>query len=475
MLAELQRESLPLLLLLRDSVQRLILCYQPQEAEIFLRAFNRSPFWIRYIRLFGTLIRSRWSGSSYGCFVDSRYQCYVSWPLLGGPLAIFVSWCVHWCELGSRYRLFPEHRKRPIFSCYCWGFGADFCDNLDSVRQSGQSFSLVKHAFALTRPFDTIQPTRGHASAMVTLATILEVGGIAASLVLKTMLSFVMDVARGYPYYSSSDEVEIGFGLTLPKNLVFGFIWIGGSVLVAATIVYRDGNFRRLNLVSMVRQGYTLVPSTDNGDRSRHIKTSPAPWHRDAPPPPDAYNMFDPADLPPRLAEYANMVYSACEDLGNFFGFQDSSVRNQAEHILILLSNNRRYMSSHILPPSVQPPSPIHALHAKVFSNYVKWCRAMGVPPHFSKMNASMSAPPAVASRVVDLVLYFCIWGEGCNLRHMPECTWFLYHKMMEEYVKSEGFTQTRSLYAGHFLDHVVEPIFSIVSEVRTRQGPTGE
>jgi callose synthase len=177
--------------------------------------------------------------------------------------------------------------------------------------------------------------------------------------------------------------------------------------------------------------------------------------------------MFDPADLPPRLAEYANMVYSACEDLGNFFGFQDSSVRNQAEHLLILLSNNRRYMSSHILPPSVQPPSPIHALHAKVFSNYMKWCRAMCVPPNFSKMNTSMSAPPAVASRVVDLVLWFCVWGEGANLRHMPECLWFLYHKMMEEYTKGEGYTQTRSLYPGHYLDNVVTPIYEIVSEVR--------
>ena len=144
-------------------------------------------------------------------------------------------------------------------------------------------------------------------------------------------------------------------------------------------------------------------------------------------------------------------------------------MRNQAEHLLILLSNNRRYMSSHILPPSVQPPSPIHALHAKVFSNYVKWCRAMGVPPHFSKMNASMSAPPVVASRVVDLVLYFCIWGEGCNLRHMPECTWFLYHKMMEEYIKSEGYTQTRSLYAGHFLDTVVTPVFKVILKVRCK------
>jgi callose synthase len=83
--------------------------------------------------------------------------------------------------------------------------------------------------------------------------------------------------------------------------------------------------------------------------------------------------MFDPADLPPRLAEYANMVYSACEDLGNFFGFQDSSVRNQAEHLLILLSNHRRYMT--VLPIPVQPPSPIHALHAKVslLMNFSCW------------------------------------------------------------------------------------------------------
>jgi callose synthase len=123
-------------------------------------------------------------------------------------------------------------------------------------------------------------------------------------------------------------------------------------------------------------------------------------------------------------------------------------------------------MSSHILPPSVQPPSPIHALHAKVFSNYMKWCRAMTVPPNFSKMNTSMSAPPAVGSRVVDLVLWFCIWGESANLRHMPECLWFLYHKMMEEYIRNEGYSQTRSLYAGHFLDFVVTPIYDVLTKV---------
>lgn len=307
---------------------------------------------------------------------------------------------------------------------------------------------------------------------ILSFATIVEGGAVAACLVLQPMLPYLMDLARGYPLHppqshkmSTLEHLVDIEELTTRQEVMLGLVWLAASFLVAAALVYRDGNFQNLN-VARIFSRYSPLSTEEEQEKLLGQKRSLAPLQPAPVASSEAYNMFDPADLPPRLAEYANMVYSACEDLGNFFGFQDSSVRNQAEHLLILLSNNRRYMSSHILPPSVQPPSPIHALHAKVFSNYVKWCRAMGVPPHFSKMNTSMNAPPAVASRVVDLVLYFCIWGEGANLRHMPECVWFLYHKMMEEYIRSEGYTQTRSLYAGHFLDNVVAPIVFIVGQV---------
>lgn len=306
---------------------------------------------------------------------------------------------------------------------------------------------------------------------MLALSTSLIGGGVAAAFVVKSFSVYMMDVARGYQFHPSVSTGFEDFDLSLSTEVMLGLVWIAGSVLVAAVVVYRDGTFSNFDITSLFRsnnqQQYTAIPSSDASPSAPKPKATPQTPFRDPPPvSPDAYNMFDPADLPPRLAEYANMVYSACEDLGNFFGFQDSSVRNQAEHLLILLSNNRRYMSSHILPPSVQPPSPIHALHAKVFSNYMKWCRAMSVPPNFSKMNTSMSAPPAVGSRVVDLVLWFCIWGEGANLRHMPECLWFLYHKMMEEYTRSEGYSQTRSLYPGHYLDKVVGPIYDLAFKV---------
>ena len=300
---------------------------------------------------------------------------------------------------------------------------------------------------------------RFYSSLTLTLSSIIVLGGLACAIAVPGGLHFLETLALGH----AADRAAAA-DLSLA--------WLAAAVVAAAVVFHRNPSLLpgAAGDGSAEAEDKTLQPTID---------LTPRPVYADAAPPnPEAFNMFDPADLPPRLSEYANLVYSACEDLGNFFGFQDSSVRNQAEHLLVLLSNNRRYLNSHVLPPALQPPSPIHALHAKVFSNYVKWCRYQGVAPHFSRaaaaaMAAGMAAPPSVASRVVDLVLFFCVWGEACNIRHMPECLWFLYHKMMEEYVVKGAppmeqtlADQPRSLYAGHFLDYVVMPIFNIVSTV---------
>ncbi len=293
---------------------------------------------------------------------------------------------------------------------------------------------------------------------MLMLSSTLVMGAMMGSFLNNNLFYAINSVSRGEIFVPPYDGKDYDFILPASSQLYLGLFWIGCSFISLIAVAYRQGG-----LTPPSTQALSSAPKM-----SRKSITEPPSYLQPPPASPDTFNMFDPADLPPRLAEYANMVYSACEDLGNFFGFQDASVRNQAEHLLILLSNNRRYMSSHILPPSIQPPSPIHALHAKVFSNYMKWCRAMGILPNFAKMSSAVSAPPAVASRVVDLVLFFCVWGEACNIRHMPECLWFLYHKMMEEYILSEGYTQNRSLYAGHYLDNVVAPICDIVSKVNT-------
>lgn len=293
------------------------------------------------------------------------------------------------------------------------------------------------------------------------LSAVIVAGAVAAELATPGFSSVLRNAALGYDPTPLFDETSAGGFFSFINN----HAWILASTLVAASVVYKDPR-----VLKAAEPNQFVISDYEDDDETLKPKTdvTPSPdFHERGSPSPDSFNMFDPAFLPLRLQEYANMTYQACEDLGNFFGFQDSSVRNQAEHLLVLLSNNRRYMSGHILPPALQPPSPIHALHAKVFSNYMKWCRAMGIRPNFSKTTdrtVSAQAPPTVASRVVDLVLFFCVWGEACNIRHMPECLWFLYHKMMEEYAMSND-EEDRSLYAGHFLDKVVTPIFKIVQQ----------
>ncbi len=300
---------------------------------------------------------------------------------------------------------------------------------------------------------------------MLMLATVLEIGAVIGSIFNANLFYAIAAVTRCETFMpmmvSGRGPITATIVPIASSQLYLGLSWIIFSIITLVVIAIRQGGLKPPPSSTSTSSS----TSTNNGS-SKKMNKGPPTYYQPPPASPDTYNMFDPAALPPRLAEYANMVYSACEDLGNFFGFQDSAIRNQAEHLLILLSNNRRYMNSHILPASVQPPSPIHALHAKVFSNYMQWCRAMGVSPNFAKMSSAVSAPPAVASRVVDLVLFFSIWGEACNIRHMPECLWFLYHKMMEDYILSEGYTQTRSLYAGHFVDNVISPIFDIVNKV---------
>ena len=328
------------------------------------------------------------------------------------------------------------------------------------------SLSLAAFPTKIIHHLSLFSISRFHNPLTLPLSTIINIGGLASTIAMPSMFHFFANVV--------SEQQQ-----DHPSKLgvhVASLTWLVASAITAAFTIYRDSSLLRI----FSSGGYTQLngSSSNNNNNNADIEgddktlkpntnVTPQPVYATPPPAsPEAFNMFDPADLPPRLSEYANMVYSACEDLGNFFGFQDASVRNQAEHLLILLSNHRRYMNSHILPPALQPPSPIHALHAKVFSNYMKWCRYQGVPPHFSKMSSStagMAAPPSVASRVVDLVMFFCVWGEACNIRHMPECLWFLYHKMMEEYTMEQS---QRSLYAGHFLDCVVTPIFKILSAV---------
>jgi len=102
-------------------------------------------------------------------------------------------------------------------------------------------------------------------------------------------------------------------------------------------------------------------------------------------------------------------------------------------------------------------------VYAQVFANYRKWCAHLDVRPQFSGP-PDPSDPGRVGGKAADLLLWFFIWGEAANLRHMPESLCFLYHKCMQSWKARSGHAlEGGQRYPGHFLDNTVTPIYEVV------------
>jgi hypothetical protein len=152
------------------------------------------------------------------------------------------------------------------------------------------------------------------------------------------------------------------------------------------------------------------------------------------------------------ITQLANMY----EVLTSVFGFQEDNAYNQVEHLVILLGNQKRYQEPAYkrlaAPGGVAEQlaeaalSPAEILHQKLFQNYKKWTQHLKVAPHFdTNPDAHGPAPRPMAGAVPlqawhetdagkqklhDCLLWMLIWGEAGNLRHMPECLAWLYHKV---------------------------------------------
>jgi callose synthase len=172
------------------------------------------------------------------------------------------------------------------------------------------------------------------------------------------------------------------------------------------------------------------------------------------------YNFFDPDNLPDSVKIYSDIVFKLCQDTSAELGFQIDNSRNQAEHLLMLLTNESSPADLH---NNIAPPQ---RLHNKIFKNYLKWCDRVGAAPVFSH-SSSKFLPPA--NLIDDLVVYLLVWGEASNLRHLPECLCYLYHKTMQDHifcraVKKAGSNYQKQFYPGYFLDMVVTPIYEVMS-----------
>ncbi|KAE9041816.1 Callose synthase 1 [Phytophthora rubi] len=139
------------------------------------------------------------------------------------------------------------------------------------------------------------------------------------------------------------------------------------------------------------------------------------------------------------------------------FGFQEGNVLNQREHFECwVLNYESRILEAQVSP--VDTESAIQSIHAKFFRNYVKWCQFLRTQPLLLD-----TAPYAGASER-QVALFLLIWGESANLRFMPECLCFLYHKMA---AKLDGLESLPNAPEGAFLRRVVRPLYSVVAKMR--------
>ncbi|KAJ0971510.1 hypothetical protein J5N97_019469 [Dioscorea zingiberensis] len=141
--------------------------------------------------------------------------------------------------------------------------------------------------------------------------------------------------------------------------------------------------------------------------------------------------------------------------LGLVFGFQKGNVENQREHLIFLLANidGRDRNQEEYTQLSNRT---VTKLKDKVFQNYLSWCKYLRTDSEF----------PNAATQQLELLyigLYFLIWGEASNIRFMPECLCYIFHKMAQ---KLNGIVHgNEPTHHGEetFLKDVVTPIYQLM------------
>nr|VDD53177.1 unnamed protein product [Brassica oleracea] len=185
-----------------------------------------------------------------------------------------------------------------------------------------------------------------------------------------------------------------------------------------------------------------------------------------------------PAEFPIPATRNADML----DFLHYIFGFQRDSVSNQREHIVLLLSNEQSRLN---IPGETEHKLDDAAVISNVFlkslDNYIKWCDYLCIQPSWRNLEAISGE-----KKLLYLSLYFLIWGEAANIRFLPECLCYIFHHMVREMdeilrqqvarpaescrpVDSSGSEDDVS-----FLDHVIAPLYEVVSAEAFNSGNGG-
>ncbi|KAJ3682007.1 hypothetical protein LUZ60_014580 [Juncus effusus] len=153
--------------------------------------------------------------------------------------------------------------------------------------------------------------------------------------------------------------------------------------------------------------------------------------------------------------------------LHHVFGFQKDNVNNQRENVVHLLANEQSRLGK--LPggePKIDEGA-VHIVFLKALDNYIKWCEYLPL-----RLVWGNTSDLSKEKKLLYVCLYFLIWGEGANVRFLPEGLCYIFHHMareMEELMRPQtaSFAEscvTENRESASFLDRVIFPLYDIVA-----------
>ncbi|KAE9466125.1 hypothetical protein C3L33_01971, partial [Rhododendron williamsianum] len=115
------------------------------------------------------------------------------------------------------------------------------------------------------------------------------------------------------------------------------------------------------------------------------------------------------------------------------FGFQESirdNVRNQREHLILLLANVHIRLNPKPEPLNKLDDRAVDAVMSKLFKNYKTWCKFLG---RKHSLRLPQGQQEVQQRKILYMGLNLLIWGEAANVRFMPECLCYIFHNMAYE------------------------------------------
>ncbi|MCO5602963.1 hypothetical protein L7F22_057104 [Adiantum nelumboides] len=146
------------------------------------------------------------------------------------------------------------------------------------------------------------------------------------------------------------------------------------------------------------------------------------------------------------------------------FSFQTDNIKNQREHLILLLANTESELSDKTADDEKSlHDTTIKQVWKKTLENYESWCsyvRRKGF--HDGKDNFE---------KLAFVALYLCIWGEAANVRFLPECICYIFHNLaqqLQNMLRNHAISGCFSKNVNDkevFLDKVIVPIYKALHQ----------